>query len=193
MKQTVRTFIALEPGPAVQGAATKLVQSLRGASADVKWVETHNLHLTLKFLGEVPLREIPAVLDAVSQAVDGLAPCEREIRGAGGFPTAARPRTIWLGPGAGAEPMCRLQKQIEQVLDKKLGYRPEGRRFQPHLTIGRVRGGGANLAELGRLLQQHSADEFGVVSVDEVVVFSSQLGPGGPTYEALGRVELPVK
>jgi RNA 2',3'-cyclic 3'-phosphodiesterase len=155
----------------------------------VKWVETHNLHLTLKFLGEVHQREIMAVCQAVGSSASEVDQFELEVRGAGAFPTAARPRTVWLGAGEGASQMVALHGRVEAAL-AKLGYREEHRRFQPHLTIGRVRGAGPGIAELGELLKQHTGTLIGSMTVRKVTVFSSTLNSSGPTYDVLGTLPL---
>ena len=116
-------------------------------------------------------------------------PFELEVRGAGAFPNAARPRTVWLGAGAGAEQMVTLHDRVEDPL-AELGYREEHRRFQSHLTIGRVRGGGLGIAELGKLVQQHARFLAGRMTVGKVTVFASTLTPAGPIYEVLGTAPL---
>ncbi len=188
MKNTVRTFVAVEITSAVRDRAGQLIGQLRGAPAEVKWVETHNLHLTLKFLGDVPSREIARVCDAVQRGVAEVAPFELELRGAGAFPNANRPRTLWLGAGGGEQEMIALHGAVEKPL-KKLGFRSEHRRFHPHLTIGRVRRSGPGVAELGQLLLQRAEFDAGRFRVDRVTVFSSQLDRSGPTYEALSRAK----
>jgi len=193
MKQTVRTFIAVEIDRAVREAAAKLVARLRPPAADVNWVESQNMHLTLQFLGDVLLRETPDICKVMSKIAEGLAPFDLEIRGAGAFPNLDRPRTIWLGATAGRQAMIDLQEQIETALHRELGYRPEGRRFQPHLTIGRVRSGGPAMAELAQMLKEYADYEFGITAVDELVLFSSQLTPKGPIYEEIGHAELQGK
>ena len=148
MKPIVRTFIAVEISPANRAATEKLIERLQAASADVKWFEPENLPLTLTFLGEVPTQEIPRVCKAVQRGAARAESFALEIVGAGAFPRVQRPRTLWLGTRAGTEPMIALHGQIEKAL-AGLGFREERRRFHPHLTIGRVRGGGA-AAAMGR-------------------------------------------
>jgi RNA 2',3'-cyclic 3'-phosphodiesterase len=189
MKSTVRTFVAVELDEAVRARASELIAALRASPAEVKWVDAHNLHLTLKFLDEVPLTDIPAVCAAVQAAAAKIEPFEMQIRGAGAFPNAGRPRTIWLGAREGVEAMAALHKHLEDSL-AKVGFRKEHRRFQAHLTIGRVRGGGPAIKQLGDLLWQYADFNAGQLSVDELVVFSSQLERTGPIYEALGRAPL---
>jgi RNA 2',3'-cyclic 3'-phosphodiesterase len=189
MKKTLRTFVAVEINGPIRARAGEIIAALAGASADVKWVETHNLHLTLKFLGDVHQREIVEVCRAVARGAAQVDAFELEVRGAGAFPTAARPRTVWLGAGAGAEQMVVLHDRVEAAL-AELGYREEHRRFQPHLTIGRVRGAGPGIAELGKLLERHADAPVGHMTVRRVTVFSSELLPAGPVYEVLGSAEL---
>jgi 2'-5' RNA ligase len=189
MKKTFRTFVAVETSGPIRARAGELIAALMGTRADVKWVELHNLHLTLKFLGEVHEREIAQVCQAVARGAAEVEPFELEVRGAGAFPTAARPRTIWLGAGAGAEPMVVLHDHVEAAL-AELGYREEHRRFQTHLTIGRVRGSGPGIAELGQLLVEQADFVVGRMAVKKVTVFCSTLTSTGPIYEVLGTARL---
>jgi 2'-5' RNA ligase len=189
MKNTLRTFVAVEISEPIRARAAELFALLGGTSASVKWVEPHNLHLTMKFLDEVHQREIAAVCRAVGQGASEVAPFELEVCGVGAFPTAARPRTVWLGGGVGAEQMVLLHYHVETAL-AELGYRREHRRFQTHLTIGRVRGGGPGITELGKLIQQHADFSAGRMTVAKVSVFASKLTPAGPIYEPLAAAPL---
>jgi 2'-5' RNA ligase len=189
MKQTVRTFVAVEINATNRACAEELVAALKTAGADVKWVAPENLHLTVKFLGDVPLKETSQVCKAVGRGAEGVEPFELELRGAGAFPKASRPRTLWLGAGNGESQMVELHDRVEDAL-AELGYRKEHRRFHPHLTLGRVRRGGPGLADLAELLAHHADFDAGRLSVRRLTVFSSQLTPSGPIYEVLGRAEL---
>jgi RNA 2',3'-cyclic 3'-phosphodiesterase len=189
MKKTLRTFVAVEINGPIRARAGELIAALGNTTADVKWVEPHNLHLTLKFLGDVHQREIADVCQAVSDGASEVAPFDLEVRGAGAFPNAARPRTVWLGAGEGAEQMVVLHDRVEAAL-AELGYREEHRRFQSHLTIGRVRGAGPGIAELGTLLQQHTDVLVGRISVQKATIFCSTLTSDGPIYEVLGTARL---
>jgi RNA 2',3'-cyclic 3'-phosphodiesterase len=189
MADIVRTFIAVEIPGEVKNRAHQLISALRVAPANVKWVSPEHMHWTLKFLGDVDIREIPRICEAVSQAVEPLAPFDVEARGAGAFPDGQRPRTVWVGVGDGAESMIELHDAIEQAL-APLGYRPENRRFRPHLTIGRVRNSPTGIEELGELIEQNAAFASGLSTIYEVVILSSELGREGPTHEVLGHAEL---
>ncbi|MEN6558227.1 MAG: RNA 2',3'-cyclic phosphodiesterase, partial [Thermoguttaceae bacterium] len=140
-------------------------------------------------LGEVHQREINRVCEAVARGASDLSAFELEARGAGAFPAAARPRTVWLGAGEGADAMVVLHDRVEAEL-AKLGYREEHRRFQPHLTLGRVRGEGSGILELGAQLQQYAVFDAGRMTVQKATVFSSTLTADGPIYESLGTIPL---
>ena len=190
MPDTVRTFIAVEIPPEVKQRARQLIGRLSATPAKVKWVGPEAMHWTLKFLGDVEMIEVPAICQAVERAVAPFAPFDVEARGASAFPDARRPRTVWVGMGQGTDEMFVLHQAVEREL-AKLGYREEGRRFRPHLTIGRVRSSSPEgIGELGRLVAANADFESGLSTVFEVVIFSSQLGPKGPTHEPLGHAEL---
>jgi 2'-5' RNA ligase len=139
-------------------------------------------------LGDVDVLEIPGVASAVTQAAGEIDAFELEVRGAGAFPAADRPRTLWLGAGAGAQSMVALQAAIQRKLDQ-LGYRGESRRYVPHLTLGRA-GRDSPARSLVRELAGLADFEAGSMLVDEVLVFSSQLRPEGPVYDVLARAPL---
>lgn len=187
-----RSFVAVEVPGEIMGQAQKLITRLKQADADVKWVEPHNMHFTVKFLGNVRDNDLGELSLALAQATRDLKPFELEVVGAGAFPNIKRPRTIWLGVREGAEPFVELYEAIEDRLFD-LGYRGEGRRFTPHLTLGRVRASSPGAGRLAQLLEENAEFEAGPMYVDEVVIFSSTLGPKGPTYEALGHAELQAR
>ncbi len=189
MKDTVRTFIAVETSDAVRNRAAELIGILAATGAKVSWVQPRNLHLTLKFLDEVRLNSIPEVCAAVQKAAGEFEPFDLEIRTAGAFPSAGRPRTIWLGTGSGSESLSKLHAGLENRL-KPIGFPKEHRRFAAHLTLGRVRGASPALGELGLLIGQHADFTAGQFHVAKLVVFSSELTPQGPIYETLGRAAL---
>ncbi len=189
MKDTVRTFVAVETSGAVRQKAAELIDILSATGAKVSWTKPHNLHLTLKFLDEVRWNDIADVTRAVEQAAQSIEPFEQEIRGAGAFPSASRPRTLWLGTAAGSESLAALHAALEKAL-KPIGFPKEHRRFAAHLTLGRVRDAGPGAYELGPLIKQHADFPAGRFTVEELVIFSSELTPQGPIYEAMGRAEL---
>src|SRR5262245_20237727 len=184
----IRTFIAVTASPAIRQAALKLAAMLGPVAGDVKWVAPENLHWTLQFLGDVEQLEIPGLCSAVSTGALEIDPFDLEARGAGAFPAPDRPRTLWIGAGAGAQAMVALHDSIQRRLDK-LGYRSEHRRFVPHLTLGRA-GRDTPPRPLVRELAGLAEYDAGSMLVEEVTVFASKLTPEGPVYQVLSRAPL---
>jgi 2'-5' RNA ligase len=186
----IRTFLAVSASSEMRRAALHLIENLRRNenTGDVKWVAAENLHWTLQFLGNIDEREIPIVCDALAAAATEIGSFELEARGAGAFPSADRPRTLWIGAGRGARELTVLHATIERRLRKR-GYRGEDRRYVPHITFGRA-GRKGRPQSLAEDLAKHADYDCGTMLVDEVTVYSSELGPGGSTYEALARVPL---
>jgi len=187
----LRTFIAVEMSPSVIHRAGDLIDALRVAAAEVNWVRPQQMHLTLKFLGDVPDTETPDICRVVNDVAAGFEPFEITCRGAGGFPNLREIRTLWIGIEEGADELKRLQTEIDNALKSELGYAKEQRGFHPHLTIGRVKRelpGGRG--ELAQLVEKHSQFDADLAIIDEVVTFASFLGRQGPSHDALGRAEL---
>jgi RNA 2',3'-cyclic 3'-phosphodiesterase len=189
MTKRIRTFIAVELSPAVVARAVSLVELLRPAGTDVKWVESQNMHLTLKFLGDVREEDTVDVCRVVTKTAAEFEPFEIALGGAGAFPNSRRPRTLWIGVEQGVKELTNLQTAVERALAKR-GFPKEGRAFHPHLTIGRVREGGPAMAELGQLIDGQAEFAAGASTVRELVVFASYLSKTGPTYEPLARAPL---
>jgi 2'-5' RNA ligase len=180
----MRIFIAVEIDEAVRRRAAQLSRALASAlerggdRRTVAWVAPQNLHLTVRFLGEV---------DAVTaEAVEGrlVAPFrtpafEVGLSGLGTFPPAGPPRVIWLGVSEGSAGMSDLSREVDARLDG-LGLPKEERSFHAHLTLGRVKG------PVGRRLTDAiaaaGAGDAGRCLVDHVTLFESRLSPSGATY-----------
>jgi len=188
----LRTFVAVETPPEIRSRAAALVERLRATSAKVRWSDLATMHWTLSFLGDVPDTEIAAVCRKVAAAAEPFTPFELEVCGCGAFPSAGRPRTLWLGVGEGREPLVYLQAAVERHL-AELGFRPEARRFAPHLTLGRVRDSSTGLDELAELVRKHADFSAGSMSVDEVTIFSSELERSGAVHSPLGHAPLAGK
>ena len=187
--QTIRTFVAVEVDKIVRRRAGELVQRLAQLTDDVRWVEPENMHVTLKFLGNVRAHDTVELCEAVEDAVCDLRPFDLEIQGLGAFPALDRPRTIWIGTADGGEALTGVFERVEDAV-VELGYRPEPRRFTAHMTIGRVRRRSDRLDRLVEELDELKHESFGRTGVDAVTVFSSRLREDGPVYTAMSRGEL---
>jgi RNA 2',3'-cyclic 3'-phosphodiesterase len=185
----IRTFVAFDLDRSLRRAGRAIIQRMAPAGSLVKWVDPENLHLTLKFLGDVPETELYAVCRAVERAVGELEPFRVECRGVGAFPSVERPRTIWLGVEDPEGRMVDLQARVEQQLGA-LGFPSELRPYVPHITLGRVAQRGRRVDALLALLQAEADSPGGVLQVDACRVYASELRPGGPVYTQLGHALL---
>lgn len=186
---SIRTFIAIELSSSVRSRASELIKRLQAADVRATWIKPQQMHLTLKFLGDVPDPEIPEVCKLVQQAVGELPAFEVVFRGCGAFPSLDNPRTVWIGVEEGAEEVVIIHEAIDLAL-KKLRFPRETRRFQPHLTLGRIRESGPAVAELSRIIAEHADYDADLTVVDEVVTFASFQDKSGPSHDAMGRAEL---
>jgi 2'-5' RNA ligase len=187
---SLRLFIAIRPPEDVRRGIGEIVRGIQDALGEpaaraVKWVPDANVHVTVKFLGEV---EEPLVA-RIEQALKGVAarhrPFEVRLGGVGCFPNPRRPNVLWVGTKEGVEPMARLAEDVERALEP-LGFEPEGRRFRAHFTIGRVRRD-ARIDGLGAALvsQEPAADRLGAFTAGELALMKSELRPTGPVYTRL--------
>ncbi len=184
-----RTFIAIEAVDEVHARAVQVIDQLSSAAGDVKWVPPENLHWTIQFLGDVTDEVMATVCLLTSRIAARHEPFTLAAHGVGAFPKAERPRTLWLGAGEGSQALCSLQDELEEALCE-LGFRPEHRRYVPHLTLGRVgRHGHAGAALVDELAELKDFDG-GTMAVDEVTVYGSELERGGPVYHVLARAPL---
>jgi len=201
MTMMIRTFIAIElPSPVQEALATaqdRLRQAIgrsdSGAVSQVRWVAPQSIHLTLKFLGDVPAERIPVVTQAVTQAASGFKPVSLALSDAGCFPNLQRPRVVWVGLQGDLEALEKLQKAVEGAL-ARLGFPKEERAFTPHLTLGRVRD--AATAQERRSLGEATR---GLVvpqvrfTAEEIAVMRSDLQPAGAVYTRLAAAPLAGK
>ena len=183
----MRSFIALELPEDVKAPISGLIEALRPVARAVRWVRAENIHLTLKFLGEVHEDRISGIGQAMERAAGMHAPFKVVAAGTGSFPGHGRPRVIWAGLDGGQE-LAGLHSDIERAMET-LGFIPEKREFRAHLTIGRVKNP-KGLQELMRELQAHADEGFGEFEALEVTLFKSDLLPSGARHTPLVRAPL---
>lgn len=181
----MRAFIALELPPDIRHALHQLQQALAISRADVKWVEEANLHLTMRFLGEITQEQrhhIEAVLRAIAGHTRRLCVQLGEV---GAFPSVSSPRVMWVGFSQGAEAVTALAREVETGV-VSCGVAPESRPFAPHVTLGRVRTP-RHRAQLIERLRQIAWQPPASFCLDGVTLFQSTLLSSGPRYAALVR------
>jgi 2'-5' RNA ligase len=175
----LRLFVAIDvPKEIKDRIELDVVDRLRASVEGARWTRPEGRHLTLKFLGEVADDRLPQIADAVRAASASHRRFDAAFDELGGFPNVRRPRVLWVGIGPGAEPMSDLARDIENALES-LGFETEDRPFHPHFT-------------LARFPRPYLIDELPAANVpptaftvDEVVLFRSQLHPKGARYSAL--------
>jgi 2'-5' RNA ligase len=188
----LRAFIAVEIPPVIHKAIDRKTTPLRDAlnSSLVRWVSTSNIHLTLKFLGDVS----PANVEMLSQMIGAEADQHKNFTikfgGLGAFPNPRRPRVIWVGMQAPGE-LEALHTGIEAAA-AKLGYPAEKRPFSPHLTIGRVKrnAGSAGAQKIRQVLEGTQIGSLGSAPITDVHLFKSDLKPTGAVYTKLHSAPL---
>ena len=183
-----RTFVAVALPPEAVRALEGLVDRLRllPEGQACRWSAAETIHLTLKFLGDVPDARLPAVYAAVDRACAGATPFSVEIRGLGCFPNPRRPSIVWTGLEDPAGRLAALAEEVDRALAAE-GFPRETRPFRPHLTIGRVRRGArpAEAAALGEMVAGWPAETLAEVPVETVTVFGSRLTLAGPVHTPL--------
>ena len=182
----LRTFIALEIPQELQQIIHKEIAHLRNTIGTlVRWVPPGNVHLTLKFLGNISPANVDIVTQMIRAEADSCQPFVMQVSGLGCFPSPKRPRVIYIGLQAPAE-LEALQHGIESATTR-LGYESKERGFSPHLTIGRVRQNisAADQQKIRRALEGTQIDSLGIARVDSVHLYNSDLKPTGSVYTRL--------
>lgn len=180
---TVRAFVAANLDPGLKQAIALVQEQLRATRADVGWVRPENLHLTLKFLGQVAEASVQRIAEAIEAAALGDGPFRLVLAGLGAFPQSRSARVIWVGVEAGAQGLAGLQARLEAQLEP-LGFPLEARPFTAHLTLGRVRGP-ARRAQLAAALTSMPAGPLGEMLLDRIELMKSELRPEGACHSVL--------
>jgi 2'-5' RNA ligase len=187
-----RVFCAVALPDIARAGIMKHIARLREAvpEAPASWSRDQNIHLTLKFLGEIPTAKITDLSSAIARAVEGLSPFEMRLEGTGVFPNRGTPRVLWLGITDDSERLAQLQSRIENECAVE-GFSKEARPFHPHFTVARLRKphGARTLAQAHRELVFEPTE----VHVSEVLVIRSELGANGSTYTIISRHSLKTR
>lgn len=191
-KDKIRAFIAIELPEEARAELGRMIDALRkavggGGGKDLKWVNPDNIHLTLKFLGDVAPEMIDEVAGAMDEAASGTGPMSLAIGGVGGFPNLRSPRVVWAGLDA-PEELAELHEALEDAL-APLGFAPEERAFRPHLTLCRVKAPAAGRS-IGPKAEALDPGEKVRFTAGSISLIKSVLTPKGPKYTVLKEVHL---
>lgn len=178
----LRTFVALELPASTRSSLATALDGMKDRLPGVRFVRPEAIHVTLRFFGSTPPTRVPEMVRGLGARCAGVSAMAVPLRGVGFFPSPARPRVVWVGMEL-PPPAFDLQRRCED-LAVSLGFEPEDRPFRPHLTLGRVDG------------REHFAAsdvppiDLGNVTLDRLVLFRSEMRPGGALHTALHSWEL---
>jgi 2'-5' RNA ligase len=184
----IRSFLAIEVPETILKKIGQVQEDLKSSRADVRWVSPEKIHLTLKFFGSIDESRIEPIVKSIQRPTQATAPFPLRVRGLGAFPHVKNPRVIWTGLIDEKEILVSFQKEVETELEK-IEFEPEGRSFQAHLTLARVRSSRGR-EELVARMERYKEEEFGNFQVERVTLFRSDLKPTGPIYTALREIRL---
>ncbi|MBI4537817.1 MAG: RNA 2',3'-cyclic phosphodiesterase [candidate division NC10 bacterium] len=180
----MRLFVAVHLPEEIRERLAAVQDRLRAVRADVSWVRPGNIHLTLKFLGEVEPARQEGIRAALREVARGSEPCEAAVAGVGSF-GGRIPRVIWAGITGGAEALGKLAGRVDAAM-AGVGFSREKRPFAPHLTLGRVRSP-RKAAELLAALRAEAQADLGATRVTAIFLMESQLNPQGSIYTVVER------
>ena len=189
MTEQTRCFIALPVDEDIRQGAKELISSLQGLPTRVSWVRPHNLHLTIRFLGDQEKSFLPALQKALESACQDLPAFALQYQKLGAFPPKRAPRTLWVGVSGELEVLHRLNDNLTTELSS-LGIAREKRKFSPHLTLGRVRKYLSHAQWTKATLQVGPVD-LGSCQVNKCLLMKSELQKGqAPVYSPIATIEL---
>ncbi len=185
----MRTFFCLELPEQVKKEIRSTADSIQGP-AYVKWVSRENLHITLKFLGDVEQRQITEIKTQAKKSASQVNPFEMTIDKLSGFPNPGFPKVIWLGSSSPPPEIHRLNEDLETRMEE-IGFEKERRDYVPHVTLGRTKDEDeTKIEELGTDLQNLKLDSNWRVPIDHLTLMESELRSSGPEYTPVFELDL---
>ncbi|MDP3283864.1 MAG: RNA 2',3'-cyclic phosphodiesterase [Desulfobacterales bacterium] len=187
----IRAFIALRLPENILSSINKTQEDLKQYRLPVRWVRPENIHLTLKFFGNINESDTEIIGIAMGDCAACRSPLTLSAKGIGVFPSVARPRVIWAGLSGQISLLLSFQDALEKRLEKS-GFKKEERPFKGHLTIGRFKDR-VNSERLIEALRKHKDFNTDLFNAGEIILFKSDLLPAGPVYTELLKVPLTKK
>ena len=172
MSETIRSFIAIELPETIISSIGKVQQGMKSYGLKMKWVRPESIHLTLKFLGNIPVDDLDRVGDAMTDTAENFGPVSLAARGIGVFPNMRRPRVVWVGISGQVQQLVDVQAALDERL-MKIGFTKEKRSFKGHLTLGRIKQRIDN-DRLMAAMREFSGFESDPYDAQEIILFKSQ-------------------
>ena len=182
----IRAFLAIDVDEDLKAKMYRIIKEFKQIDANIKYVDLQNLHLTLKFFGDIDIEGIDLLSSKISKVVEGFDRFDLKIKGCGAFPNTNRIKVIWLGLEND-----EIVKELHDELDKefvRLGF-DKDKRFSSHLTIGRMKSAKGK-TKVKSTIEEFDDVEMGSMSVNSIILKKSTLTPQGPIYEDLKIFEL---
>jgi 2'-5' RNA ligase len=189
-QRVIRTFVAVGLDEELRSGISAVAERVKKLAPNVKWVAPGNLHVTLKFLGNVREDRIAGIGAALDEVAREIVAFDLSVSGLGVFPNPRKPRVVWVGIEEGRDQLVALAGAVEDRL-ARAGFEKESKPFKTHITIGRVKEG-RPVGDLTDGLAGIDADKIGAQRVDSVIVMESMLKPEGPEYTPLSVHKLMV-
>jgi len=191
--EMIRTFVAIELDPTMLAALRQVQARLQRdpISRIGRWVAPDGIHLTLKFLGDVANDRVDEITQAIQRGCQSSTPFLISLTNPGFFPNARKLRVVWVGVGGDEQALLQLQVAVEHELNV-IGFTPEGRGFQPHLTLARIRDQATTYEreEMAKRISAVQTDASASMLVREVSLIRSELQPSGAVHTNLSTVSL---
>jgi 2'-5' RNA ligase len=177
----IRSFLAFELPPEIKTVVTRVFEDSRRSTLDVRWVRPEGIHLTVVFMGNIKPGDLEAMGNEIGKVCSDFSPFQIALKGIGCFPNSRNPRVVWLGLAGDVERMSRFRDRLQEQL-LPFGIQEEKRPFKPHLTLGRFKKALRDEGSLRKLMEKHEALTSPVCTLDEFMLFRSDLKPGGAVY-----------
>jgi 2'-5' RNA ligase len=184
----MRLFIAIEIPDEIKQRMAEVQRRLQDTSVDAGWTRPEGIHLTLKFLGEVPEAKVRDIINGLQHAAEVVGPFRLEVGGVGTFPSPKNARVVWVGVSGDVEKLARLQSSVEETISE-IGFERDKRAFTPHLTLGRTKYLRSRDTWL-KALDEVKDIRLSGFDVAAVSLMKSELKPSGAVYTEVGRIEL---
>jgi RNA 2',3'-cyclic 3'-phosphodiesterase len=188
MSKTIRTFIAIEIPKTVISKIRELQGVIKAYGFKIRWVRAENIHLTLKFLGDIEEIKINEIAEAVSKTAEQHSPISLKAKGIGVFPGIKRPHVLWVGLSGQLEALIKLQQTLDENLIA-LGFSSEERPFKGHLTMGRIKDR-IDVKKLGDALMAFRRFESETFTAGQIILYKSELTPSGAIYTKLASASI---
>ena len=194
MSETIRVFVAAELPGRARRALADLIEGLRRADIrGLRLVRPEGIHLTLKFLGNIDADRVDPVASALSKTAQNHRACTLRLGSGGVFPRPSLPRVLWVGMEGQLADLLLLRQDIEEAM-ASLGFPHENRKFDPHLTVARIREGTPLNERLraAQTMSSYTIDQAITIRVDAISLMQSKLLEDGAVYQRLARLPLRV-